>query len=457
MTDLEQKDIKKFLEPPFTGERLNEKARRYKDSFDHLLSNIEIPPTEDLEASYNVLESWLKYADNQKMAAQLIQSAVNLIRSQERDILSESHDLFHLTEMATGLLDDKNHGVETENATVLLTIIEILLHDIGRHTEKILTDQQLDLSAGLHHDIFTYRSARKILKLIGKETHFPQQIQDSFSQLVFTGLRKFGKVGVEQFFAIANDTDRRQILGSPTVGRDILYFGGMEGKDLTPGSIINMPPGYTHYDSGGFFGQQNTMSRAVFRDEAIRQNRFLDQVFDELAVQATTITLLACGNNQELINRAFDVDLGLIATPSERLTNEQGPWWPKKPLPSPQILTNAQNEKQKIEQTINPEKLSLNDLHILVETFLTAYSTIIESAHLQKVKENMSKFSPEDRINWARILFYAHRKNQERYDRRLDEFSKEDQYGTFMAKVLKPFIEILENKKEEREKVESLF
>lgn len=359
--------------------------------------------------------------------------------------------------MATGLFDDKNNGAETANTTVLITIIEILLHDIGRHTEKVLTNQQLDLSTGLHHDVFTYRSARKILKLISKGAYFPQQIQDSFSQLVFTGLRKFAKVGIEDFFAIANDTDRRQILGSPTVGRDILYFGGMEEKDLSPQSIANMPPGYTHYDSGGFFGQQNTMSRAVFRDEAIRQSRFLDEIFDELAIEATTITLLACGNNQSLINRAFDVDLGLITTPNERLTTEQGPWWPKKPLPSPQILSNAQLEKQKIEQAINPKKLSTGDLYTLVETFLTAYSTIIESAHLQKVKENMSQFSQEDKLNWARILFYAHKTNQERYNRRLDEFSKENLKGTFMSKALKPFIEILESKNQEREKVEFLF
>lgn len=457
MTDLEPKDIKKILEPPFSSTNLKEKARRYKQAFDHLIGNTEIPSTEELQTSSNILETWLEDANNQEETANLIQSAVNSIQSQEKGILSESHDLFHLTEMATGLLDDKNHGVETENTTVLITVIEILLHDIGRHTEKILTDQQLDLSTELHHDVFTYRSARKILKLISKELTFPEQVQDAFSQLIFTGLRKFGKVGVEKIFAVANDADRRQILGSPTVGRDILYFGGMQGKDISPQTIANMPPGYTHYDSGGFFGQQNTMSRAVFRDEAIRQSRFLDRVYDELATEATTITLLACGDNKNLLNRAFDVDLGFITTPTERLTNEQGPWWPKKPLPHPQILENALTEKQKIEDTINPKKLSPDSLSSLMEAFLISYNTIVEPAHLQKVKENTRKFSPEERISWARILFYAHRKNQERYARRLDQFLQENQKGAFMSKVLNPFIEILQNKKYEGEKIELFF
>lgn len=194
MADLEPKDIKKILEPPFSGDHISEKARRYKQSFDHLIGNIEIPTTEKLEASYNILGSWLKETENQEKTAQLIQSAVNLIQGQEKDILSESHDLLHLTEMATGLLDDKSHGVETENTTILLTIIEILLHDIGRHIEKTLTNQQLDLSTGLHHDVFTYRSARKILKLINNESPFSEEVQNAFSQLIFTGLRKFGKV-----------------------------------------------------------------------------------------------------------------------------------------------------------------------------------------------------------------------------------------------------------------------
>lgn len=71
------------------------------------------------------------------------------------------------------------------------------------------------------------------------------------------------------------------------------------------------------------------MSRAVFRDEAICHSRHLNKVFDNLAIEATTITILACGNDQELMDRAFDVDLGLISTPTNRLTNDQGPWWPK--------------------------------------------------------------------------------------------------------------------------------
>lgn len=92
-----------------------------------------------------------------------------------------------------------------------------------------------------------------------------------------------------------------------------------------------------------------------------------------------------------------------------------------------------------------------------METFLTAYSTIIEPSHLQKIKENISNFSPEDRIRWVRILYYAHIKNQERYERRLKIFQKEDKENSFMSKALKPFIEIIERKKEERKKVESMF
>lgn len=436
-------DWEKSLKPPFSAEGLEEKAARYWQSFERLTGKNREPTIEELNSAYGKIEEWLSVPDKQNRIAILIDETVAGLKDNEPSIFSESHDLFHVSEMITCLLDDRARGVDTSNTVIFLTVAIGLLHDLGRSTEKQLTSGQIDLSTPLHHDVFSYRAARKILARISDEWQLPADIKEAYSKLLFYGLLHYGQTNHPDFLAVAYDADRRQLLGSPTVARDILYFGGMEKKDLTCQSILNMPPGYTHYDSGGFFGQQNTMARNVFRDESIRQSRKLDQVYDGLATEAIVIMLLACDGDRELLERAFDVDLALIETPAKGLTDAQGqPWWPKKLLPSEQILPEARLHTQAVKAIITDRELTAEQVYNLVSTFLNAYSTIIDSGHLEVIRNNIYQFDQSDRLKWARILYYSHKQNQERIIKRQEVLDNLPN-GDFLKQLSTPFQAVL--------------
>lgn len=459
MEDIKAQSIREFLEPPFSGNKLVEQSNRYAHLFKILIKDKSRSSPEQIEFSYEKLNDWLKSENNAQQAAAVIAKAVEIIQQDEPSILSESHDLLHLSEMTTSLLDDQSRGVETDRATTFLGAAIILLHDLGRRTEKMLTNQQIDLTTNLHHDVLSFRAAGKIIRALSEVMTMPKDIRNGTSLLIMNGILHFGETGRQTYFAVAYDTDRRQLLGTPTVGRDIPYFGGMVGRDLSVNSIMKMPPGYTHYDSGGFFGQQNTMARSVFRDERIRELRKLNEVYDTLSIEAATIMLLACNGDEQMKQRAFDIDLGLQETPSQRFTDTAGrPWWPKKPLPSPDILAAAQQNQQQIESLIPQTQIILpHDFQKLIQAFVQSYSTIVDTENMAKVMDNIVNFSNEDRLRWTRILYFTHTKNQERYARRMQEFKKQKTGSTFLASITEPFIEIIANKQHQQEQLKQLF
>ncbi|KKU10911.1 MAG: hypothetical protein UX13_C0001G0002 [Candidatus Woesebacteria bacterium GW2011_GWB1_45_5] len=403
--------------------------------------------------------NWLSSSENQNEATETVRGIINFFAEHENDILSESHDLLHIAELSTSYLDDKKRGVETSRETLLAGVAIHLLHDTGRRIEKKLTFGQLDLSGGPHHDILSFVAAKRLLDEISGSLAFPENIKEDLAVLIFTGLRRFGSTGDPEVLAATYEPDRRQLLGSPTVARDMLYMlthSGMKDRTLSPRAMEEWPEGYVHYDSGGFFGQQRAMATGVFRDESIRIGRRLDAVYDSLATEAVTVILLGCGDDEQLKKKAFDTNFD-VDLPEKSIKTESGPWWPKKPVPR-EILTKAQNEAAEMERAI-PDKVNVSkeSTRKLSEIFLQVYSTILDPSHLKLVQEDLSNLSEDERRRWVRIMYYAHLKNSGRYGSRIKAWEKQEEGGTFMAAILKPFIGILRQKRVQAEKLSEQF
>lgn len=439
--------------PFFPGEDLTSRADRlHANHIAHLAAH-PIPDAALRGRSFGVLSQYLSKPENQAVVTSATREFIRLVQSNETDFYSESHDLFHVAEMVGTVLDDRARGVMTDNATVFVTTGFALIHDLGRRIEKLATTRQIDLTTDLHHNDLSFRGTDSLLRSISRDVQMPLEVKKSFARLLFSSLHFADQIGKEDFIAIPADTDRRQLLGSPTAGRDISYFGGMQGKDLSPSSILGFPPGYAHYDSGGFFGQHDWAKGYVYRDPSIRESRGLNFVYDNLAAEAMTILLLACRGDKRLSNSLRVIpDL-----PPGRITDSQGrPWMPRRALPE-DIYRKAQAQALEVEERIPDQALSTDQTQNLFGKFVQSYGTIIDRDHLEKVLENVGQFSPEDRVKWARILYFAHNQNLQRYALRRSVLDEEQSKGTFLGKISEPFVEILESRKPYQEEVTEFF
>lgn len=453
MLELSAEQLKFITDSPFKPGSLVPQANRLQECYERLQRIAPEPNTKQRLIYISYLNEWLDYPVNQRKVTEFITNTVSLVSGRERVVFSESHDLFHSAEMVTSLLDDKSRGVGTDNATVLLAAAFALTHDLGRRIEKSVTRSQIDLYTNLHHDVLSLKSALRLLRLLSLDSTLDDRVKTAFGNLLLSSLIHAQNIGFEPPLAISADTDRRQLLGSLTVGRDILYFGGMQGKDLSPGFILGFPPGYTHYDSGGFFGQQDWAKGYVYRDPSIRELRELDFVYDKLAAEAMTILLLACGGDERLSN-----SLRVIPElPVGRITDSQGrPWMPRKALPE-DISRNAREQALEVEERIPDQALSVGQTQNLFGKFVHSYGTIIDKGHLEKVLGNVGQFSLEDRVKWARILYFAHHQNLQRYALRRSVLDEEQSKGTFLGKITEPFVEILESRRPHQEKVTEIY
>jgi hypothetical protein len=436
--------LRTSVKSPFHGQNLILRANEYHERFNAVLERHPDLDDKSLAAAFDKFNLWFDEKDNQIIAAKFISDAVKAMQINEPQILSESHDIFHLSESMLCLLDDKARGIDTDNATIFTTAVITLLHDLGRHTEKMLTTQQIDLASSLHHDELSFNASRKILKKLTNSAEVPEELREFVSTVIGTGLKNIGAINKFYSFAVAYDTDRRQLLGSPTAPRDILYYGGMQGKSLSTREILKAPPGYTHYDTGGWFGQHNTMARGVYRDPGIKETRRLDDVFDQLTIEAATIVMLGCCGREDFLNHAFDTDLGLVEVPKERLTNENGPWWPKKPIPK-ELLAKAKEEAEEVERYIkNPFGIGGSGFISLMKLYLSDHNTVIAKEHLDNVIKNIrNDFDENDLLAWTRIIYYVNRKGIERHLRREKVLQEEQQKQTFLASVSEPFLDVV--------------
>lgn len=447
--------IKASLNSPFDpAQDLAPQANRLQAGH---LAHLDLHPIPDKDLrgrSFSELSQYLQEPANQRIVATTVREFVKLVHSSETNFYSESHDLFHVAEMVGSLLDDRARGITTDNATVLVTTGFALIHDLGRRIEKLVTTGQVDLSTDLHHDVLSFQSADKLLRTISREVQMPLETRKAFVRLLFPALHFAQNTDFEPFLAIPEDTDRRQLLGSATLGRDILYFGGMQEKDLSPASILGFPPGYTHYDSGGFFGQQDWASRYVYRDSSIIESRGLNAVYDNLTKEAMTILFLACGGNEKLLD-----SLKIIPDlPSGKITDSQGkPWMLRKPLSNEEIWESAEQQAHRIEGIFTGVNLSAEQAQDVFRNFAYAYGTIIEEGHLETVLGNVGQFSSEDRVKWASILGFAHYKNLQRYVLRRSVLAEELSRGTFLGEIAEPFVEVLESRRPYQNKVTEFF
>lgn len=453
MLELSAEQLKIITASPFKPGSLVHQANRLQECYGRLQRIAPEPNTEQRLIHISYLNEWLDYPVNQRKVTEFITNTVSLVSGRERGVFSESHDLFHSAEMVTSLLDDKSKGVGTDNSTTLLTAAFALTHDLGRNIEKSVTRSQIDLYTNLHHDVLSFKSTLRLLRLLSLDSTLDAGIKTAFGNLLLSSLIHAQNIGFEPPLAIPIDTDRRQLLGSPTVGRDILYFGGMQEKDLSPASILGFPPGYAHYDSGGFFGQQDWAKGYVYRDPSIRELRGLDFVYDNLAAEAMTILLLGCGKDEMLLNNLKVMpDL-----PAGRITDSQGrPWMPRRTL-SEDIFRKARAQALGIEEKIPDQTLSTGQTQDLFEKFVHSYGTIIDEDHLEKVLKNVGQFSRKDRIKWIRILYFAHHQNLQRYALRRAVLDEEHSRGTFLGEIAEPFVEILESRRPHQEEVTEFY
>ncbi|MBI4058814.1 hypothetical protein HY404_01085 [Candidatus Microgenomates bacterium] len=443
--------VKKAIQPPVN---LLKRVDFFNLSFTKLITRKPEKTSEELDQAFYSLSRWLNNQENSNYAAILVRETVEFLQNNEQDILSESHNIIHDAEAITCLLDDKGREIEIDNATIFIATAVTLLHDLGRTTEKIVIDQPLENQTQLHHDQLSYRAARKILKEISKDSELPEDIKSALELLIFHGLRHSGELNQKPYIGLSYDLDRRQLTGSTTVVRDIPFFGGWQNISLSTDEIKNWPAGYLYPHT--FFLQQRFASN-IFRDEPLKEKHQLDEVYNKLAVEGSTIVLLACGDNQDAKELAFDVDLGLVDIPETSITDKGGRrWWPKRRLPAGTLAKSAE-EARNIEELINSKPLSKIDFEYIMESYLEAYTTFIDENHLYQIKESIREFDQDDRIKWARVLFYSHRKNQERYAHRIKIFWQEKNRGSFLGKIAEPFIDVLAAKHHQRENLEKVF